>query len=140
MSTPAVRRKLAKSLVISYLSYEPDYDSFDTDHYLESNEDDLLESLQLFLPISVPPGRTRRDETQLTSLIRALLEFSGGKVDLHQHEFAPEYTVYDNADLYASILGITGKRTLGDSDSEKMCNTLSKSPMFSEMTINAPNL
>ena len=55
----------------------------------------------------MPAKRTRRGEAQITSLVRALLELSGGRVDLLQHGFAEEYMVSDNADLYASVLGIT---------------------------------
>lgn len=126
--------------MILFLNQETDHDSFDAYHYLTSNEDDLLESLQLSLLLPVPPERTRSDETQMTSLIRALLEFSGGRMDLQQHGFAQEYTVSDNADLYASVLGITRKRTLGDIDPEEICNALLESPVFSEVTINAQSL
>lgn len=63
MSTSTIRRKLTKSLLIFYLIYELNYDSFNTNHYLKSNKNDLLKSLQLFLLILIPPIRTRRDET-----------------------------------------------------------------------------
>jgi len=131
---------LAQNLVISFLAQETDHDSFDTYHYLTSNEDDLLESLQLSLLLPVPPKRTRSDETQMTSLTRALLELSGGRVDLQQHGFAQEYTVCDNADLYALVLGITRKRTFRDIDPEEMCNALLESPVFSGVTISAQSL
>lgn len=126
--------------MILFLNQETDHDSFDAYHYLTSNEDDLLESFQRSLLLPVPPERTRSDETQMTSLIRALLEFSGGRVDLQQHGFAQEYTVSDNADLYASVLGITRKRTFGDIDPEEICNALLESPVFSEVTISAQSL
>ena len=138
-STAPVQRRLAQNLVILFLNQETDYESLDADYYLESNQDALLENLQLSLPIPVPAERPRRDEAQITSLIRALLESSGGRVDL-QHEFAEEYTASNNADLYASVLGITRKKHFGDFDSEAMRNALSKSPLFSEMTIDAHKL
>jgi hypothetical protein len=70
----------------------------------------------------------------------SLLEFSGGTADLRQHWFAPEYTVHSNADLYASILGITRKRALRASDLEEVCNALSQSPVFSAKTVDVSTL
>ena len=121
--------------MILFLNFESDYESFYADHYLESNQNAIIESLELSLPILVVAERKRRDEAQTTSLIRALLELSGGRVDLQQPEFAEEYTASNNADLYASVLGIMRKRHFGDFDSEAMRNALSKSPLFSEMII-----
>jgi hypothetical protein len=132
-------RELAQNLVLLVLNLE-DHNSSDAHNYLESNQDNLLENLQLSLPISVPAERTKRDEAQITSLFRALLELSGGRVDFQQHRFAEEYTASENADLYASVLGITRTRQFGDFDSEEMCNTLSKSPVFSGMKIGVQDL
>jgi len=126
--------------VISFLAQETDYDSFDTYHYLTSNEDNLLESLQLSLLLSVSLKRMRSNETQMTSLTQALLKLFNDRVNLQQHGFAQEYTVCDNTDLYALILNITRKRTFKDIDSEKMCNALLKSLIFSEVTISAQSL
>ena len=126
--------------MVLFLNLTTDYDSLHAYHYLASNEDDLLESFQLSLPIPVPPERTRRDEAQITSLVRALLELSGGRVDVQQYGFAQEYTLRDNADLYASVLGITRERTFGDSDSKQIYKELLESPVFSETTISAQDL
>ncbi len=139
-STPPIQKKLAQNLVISFLNHETDLESFDAYDYLTSDKNNLLESLQSSLRRPVPPERTRSDESQMTSLVRALLELSGGRVDRQQHGFAQEYTVCDNADLYALVLGMTRKRTFGDIDSEEMCNALSKSPVFSEETFSAQSL
>ena len=100
----------------------------------------LLNSFQLFLSFPVPPKRTKRDETQITSLVRVLLELSGGRVDLRQHQFDEEYTSNENADLYASILGIVRTKQFGEFDSDKMCSMLSKAPMFRRMTIDMQDL
>jgi hypothetical protein len=135
-----VQEQLAQNLVLLVLNLVKNHNSFDAHIFLTSNQDDLLESLQLSLPIPVPPKRTKRDEAQITSLIRALLELSGGRVDLRQHGFAEEYTISDNADLYALILDITRTKQFGDFDSEEMRNTLSKSPVFSGMTIGVQDL
>ena len=126
--------------MVLFLNLTTDYDSLHAYHYLASNEDDLLENFQLSLPIPVPPERTKHDEAQITSLVRALLELSSGRVDLQQHEFAKEYTLSDNADLYATVLGITRERTFGDSDSEQIYKELSESPVFSETMISAQDL
>ncbi|KAL8902279.1 MAG: hypothetical protein Q9207_004797 [Kuettlingeria erythrocarpa] len=91
-----------------------------------------------FLPVT--PRRTKRDEAQLTSLVRALLEVSGGRVDRQQHRFAEEYTASENANLYASIFDIARTYQFSDFDLEKMCNTLSKSPVSSRMTISVQDL
>ena len=116
-----------------FLNLEKDHSSSVAYNCLDSSQDELLENLQLSLAIPVPPKRMERDETQITSLVQALLELSGGRVDLRQHRFAEEYTANENADLYASIFDITRTKQFGDFDSEEMCNTLSKSPVFSEM-------
>ena len=71
--------------------------------------------------------RMNRDDTQITSLVRILLEFSGGRVDLRQHKLDQEYTTTKNADLYASIFGIVRTEHFAKFDSDKMYNTLSKS-------------
>lgn len=123
-----------------FLNLEKDHSSSDAHKCLESDQDMLLESLQISLLIPVPPRRTKRDEAQLTSLVRALLELSGGRVDRRQHGFAEEYTASENANLYASIFDITRTNQFGDFDLEEMCNTLSKSPVFSRMTTSVQDL
>lgn len=75
-------------------------------NHLESYQEILLESFLLSLSIPVSPKRTKCDEAQKASLVRALLELSGGRVDLRQHRFAEEYTASENADLYASVFDI----------------------------------
>lgn len=123
-----------------FLNLENDHSSDDAHKCLEIDQDDLLESLQLALYIPVPPKRTRLDETQLTSLVRALLALSGGKVDVRQHTYAEEYTASENANLYASLFNITTTRRFGDFVPEEMCKTLSKSLVFSGMAISVQDL
>ena len=86
------------------------------------------------------PRRTKSDKVQLNSLVRALLELSGGRVDLQQHGFAQEYTFRDNAELYASVLDITGKATCENYDPEKIYQALSESPVFSDTTTSTQDL
>jgi hypothetical protein len=122
---------LAQNLVLLFLNLEKDHNSFDAHNYLESSQDDLIESLRLALSIPMQAERTKRDETQITSLFRAVLELSGGRVDPQQHAFGEEYTASENADLCASVLGITRTNQFGDFDSLEMRNTLSKSSILS---------
>jgi hypothetical protein len=126
--------------VLLFLYEEKDDHSLNADYYLQSNQDDLLENLQLSLPIPVPAERARREEAQITSLFRALLELSGGRKDDQQHRFTEEYTASKNTELCASVLGIIRTRQLGDFDSEEIYNTLSKSLVFSRMIIGARDL
>jgi hypothetical protein len=121
--------------VILFLNLEKDHSSSDVHDCLESDQDELLESLQISLQIPVPPTRTRRDEAQITSLVRALLKLSGGRADLQQHRFDEEYTASENADLCASVFDITRSRQFEDFDSKEMCKTLLKSVVFSGMSI-----
>jgi hypothetical protein len=123
-----------------FLNLEKDHSSSNAQKYLESHQDELLESLQSSLPIPTPPKRPKRDEAQTTSLVRALVEFSGGRVDLRQHGFAGEYTASENADHFASVFNITRTKQFGDFEFKEMCNTLSKSPVFSGMAIRVQDL
>jgi hypothetical protein len=135
-----VQRKFAQNLVLLFFNLIQDHNSSDAHNYLKRDQNDLLESLQLSLPIPTSLKRTKCDEAQITSLFRALLELSGGSVNLLQYGFAEEYTASENGDLYASVLGITRTRHFGDFDSEEMRNTLSKSTVFSGMTIREQDL
>jgi hypothetical protein len=49
------------------------------------------------------------------------LEYSGGRVEKRQRNFAAEYTADDKAQLYASLFNITRTRSFGDCDPEKIC-------------------
>jgi hypothetical protein len=81
--------------------------------YLENNPENLLEALQYCL--------SGEDDSQRTARFRALLEFSGGRVDCLQHESVPNYTSSENVRDYASFLGIARTRSFGDVDYEDMC-------------------
>ena len=117
-----------------------DHGSNDAQTCIESNQAELLENLVLSLRNSGPPKRPTLDDAQITSLIQVLLELSGSEVDLRQHVFAEDCTAEENADLYASILGITRTKQFGDFDLEELCNSISQSPVFSEVAINVRSL
>lgn len=61
-------------------------------------------------------------------------------MNCQQHGFAEEYTTSENADLYASLLGITKTREFEDLNSKKVYNELLKSSIFSEMEIGLQDL
>ena len=109
---------MAQNLVFLFLNLEKDHGSVDAQTCLESDQEVLLESLQFSLPIptGVPPKRTKLDDTQITSIVRGLLEGSGGRVDAFQHRFAEEYTARENADLCASLFDITRTNPFGKFD------------------------
>jgi len=125
-STPSVRKRLAQNIVFLFLNLENNHGSDDAQTCLKSNQEELLESLQLSLPIQVgePPERTKLDETQITSIIRGLVEGSGGRVDVLQYNFGEEYTVSKNATLCASLLDIISTNQFGDFYREAIYNTL----------------
>jgi hypothetical protein len=73
--------------VLFFLHLAPDHSC------LQSDESELLESLQDALRPTVQAKRTERDEAQITTLFGALLEFPSVGVNLRQYELAEDYTV-----------------------------------------------
>ena len=57
--------------------------------------------------------RPKRQEAHITSLVRALLEASEGRMNEQQHDFDEEFIIVDNVDLFASILEIAKRRSFG---------------------------
>ena len=126
--------------MLLFLNLEKNHSSKDAQTYLESNQNELLESLRFSLRIPIISKRTKRDETQITCLVQALLKLSGGKSNLRQHEFAEEYKASQNADLFASVLDITRTNQFGEFDSKEICNLILKSPVFFGVAINVQDL
>jgi hypothetical protein len=107
----------------------------DRDELLQAFQNGQDELLQAFWRdhTDLFPGSTsaqRSAEFQRISLLRCLLVFSGGKDDIRQHRFAPEYTASDNVNLYGSLVGITGSNCFGNFDSQVILDALSKSKVF----------
>ena len=50
--------------------------------------------------------------------------------DFRQHKFDPKYTAHENANMYGSLVGITGSNCFGDLDTQSILNALSKSKAF----------
>ena len=130
---------LAQNLVVLSLCFITDHESFDAHRYLMSDQETLLGYLASSLPITHPFGETNPDDAQKTVLGRLLLEYSSGRMERPLSAIDHNYSV-NNADLFASLLGITKTQEFGCSDSKKMCNTLSKSPVFSREAIEAQDL
>jgi hypothetical protein len=64
------------------------------------------------------------------SIIRKVLEFFGGRENVLQENFDPDFSAIDNANLCAALLGISGSNPFGKFDVRKMRNALSKSKLF----------
>jgi hypothetical protein len=104
---------------------------------LSKDEDELL---QVFTNLSKTGSRDPNDaEIQKISLIRCLLELSGGRKYLRQHIFHDKYSTNNNANLYGSLIGITRSNCFGNFDSQKMLNALSTSPVFTNDDIQMLN-
>lgn len=107
---------------------------------LAKDQDDLLQPfqqghtdlLETALEIEIPVKTLERSKLQSISLVRGLLEFSGGRVECRQHAFDQEYTASDNISLCGILIGITGTNRFGNFDSQKMYNALLKSKIFAE--------
>ena len=128
------------------LNLEKDHSSNEVQTYLNFDRKELLETLlgNLQFPLPNATGkqteRTCLDETQRTAIVRCLLELSGGRVDFCQHRFAEDSTINDNADICASLFNITRSNQFGDFDAQEICNTLSKSPIFTGTIIRTKDL
>ena len=61
-------------------------------------------------------------------------------MDIREHTYAEEYIASENANLYASLFNITTTKRFEDFVPEKMCKTLSKSLVFSEIAISVQDL
>ncbi|KAJ9610168.1 hypothetical protein H2204_015409 [Knufia peltigerae] len=136
-SLASVRRKLARNLVFLFLNLEADHMSADAQIFLASNEEELIDSLKFGLK---PPIPFNRDECQITSLFRALLELSGGRVDFLQHNFAENYTAKQNRELCARVFDISDIKKFGECDVREISSSLSKSPLFVGETLSAEGL
>jgi hypothetical protein len=108
-----------------------------------SNSHKLWESQQdhhLSLLIPAPPTRLKREEAQVTAPFRALLVFSGGRVDLQQHDFAKEYKPSKNADLCASVLDLAIEKSFGKLTDMEMLTILSRPVVLSRMVTDTQDL
>ena len=77
-----------------------------------------------------PIKKSKGLELQIISLVRGLLELSGGTVDRRQYALDQDYTASENLDLYSTLVGVTSKNQFGDFDPKEIYNALLKSKVF----------
>ncbi|KAL9591659.1 MAG: hypothetical protein Q9179_007502, partial [Wetmoreana sp. 5 TL-2023] len=138
-SSVEVQERLSQNVVLLLLHLD-DHHSENTQIHLKSDREGLIARLVHSLRIPSPPKRPKDDEVQTTSLVRALLEMSSGRVDRQQHEFSEESTTDKNAELFASVFEITASKEFGNADVQEMIALISKSPLFSQSRISIQDL
>lgn len=122
------------------LDQQRNYDSHEAVELLAKDQADLLQPFQEcytdpFKALSerkAPIKMLHGSELQIISLVRGLLELSGGIVDCRQHALDQGYTISDNLNLYMVLVGVTGTNQFGDCDPKEMHNALLKSKVFSK--------
>jgi hypothetical protein len=125
-----VRYKFTYCLLFIGLNLLQIYDTSPALELLSNGQDELL---QVFTGLSkTGSGESDSKEIQKISLVRFLLEFSGGREDFLQQKLSQEYTAMDNANLCGSLVGIAGSNYFGKFDTQEMLNALSKSKVFTD--------
>ncbi|MCJ1288290.1 hypothetical protein MMC26_007645, partial [Xylographa opegraphella] len=134
VSNPKVRKNLAQRLVLLGLNLVEHYDSPSALALFARDQDNLLQLLQqdcqdLSETIS---EQKMRSGFQIISLVRVMLEISGGKVDCRQHVRDQEYSASDNARVLGALIGIDATTQFGNFNSELIHIALLKSNVFTE--------
>jgi hypothetical protein len=149
---PAAKTIFTKGLLFIALNLVDDYNTPVVHELLEKDEDELLQPLwdlytdiTTYLPSKIDnfkarDGRLTAVAFHKLSLLRSLAEFAGIKRDVRQYKLDLSYSVNDNNNIYGSIFGISGSKSFGTFDSEKMIGALSKSPVFRGATIRKPDI
>ncbi len=111
------------------------YDSSLALELLAKDEDDLLQSFRngrsLFeATLETEASMLEGSELHDISLLRCLLEHSGGMVECRQHALDPERSISDSVNLFDLLIGIAGTNRFGSFDSKQMHDALSKSEIF----------
>lgn len=127
-SNAVIQRNLAQNLVILFQMFEKDLDTVEARRSRGMYE--IIDDFQSAIPIAVEPRRPIREEAHLTSLARLLLEASNGLDEPYQHGFDEEYSVVDNAALYASAASVTSFRFSDSHDLQKILQELRMSAVF----------
>ncbi|TVY28649.1 hypothetical protein LHYA1_G002368 [Lachnellula hyalina] len=142
-SDPQVRKRFAKSLQFISLNLVSDYS---TPPILELLGKDEYESLQEFrrdytdLLRSVQAYPQQIAELHVISVFRCLLVFSGGRDDLRQRKLDPTISANTNANLYSSLVGISGSDSFGSVNMQAMLDVLSQSKVFADDDICSLNI
>ena len=128
-------------LVLLALSLLEDYNTPSAIQLLEKNQDGVLQafrkdSTDLFKAMSAK-CQNRKAEAQLIGLVRRVFIFADGLEDVHQLQFAQEYTAIDNHNLLGSLVGVTGSSRFRNFDLEAILNALSRSKAITNECIDA---
>lgn len=111
---------------------------------------DQADLLQAFRKCHIDPFKTlsgpktpimtlHGSERQIISLLRGLLELSGGRVYCRQHALEQGFTTSDNVNLYGALVGIAGTNSFGNFDPKQMHDALLKSKVFDDVDISTLN-
>lgn len=111
------------------------YDSPFALKLLAKDEDDLLQPFRKGRSLFEAASETEASILEGSglhniSLLRRLLEFSGGMVECRQHALDRERSISDNVNLFGLLIGIVGTNRFGSFDSKQMHDALSKSGIF----------
>lgn len=114
------------------------YNSYKALKLLAKDQANLLQPFQKcytdpFKALLEPKALTKTlhgSELQIISLVRGLLELSGGIVNCRQYALDQEYAISDNLNLYRILVGVTDTNSFGDFDRKKRYNMLLKSNVF----------
>lgn len=129
-SDQPVREHFTQYLVFLGLNSLRSYDSCEGLELLAKDQADLLQPFQGCHKDPFKALAVKGSELQTISLVRGLLELSGGTVDRRQHAFDQGYTTSENLDLYGTLVGVTNNNRFGDFDPKEMYNALLKSKVF----------
>jgi hypothetical protein len=145
-----VKTRFTQLLLFITLRLVDDYETPLIFELLEKNEDELLQPLWDLYPDRLTylskvvdfkaegPLFTAAEsaaECHRITLFRFLIEYAGGKVDKRQHRFDLNFIARGNANIFGSMLGISGSNPFGTFDSQKLLNALSRSPIFPGDTV-----
>ena len=145
-SDPEVCIRLAQGLLFIALNLLGNYDTPTALALLGKDQEQLLESFWstdlstwlLVADFEITPGsRVSQNiaKSHIISLLRYLVEFFEGREDKRQHKLDPRYTVKFNANIYGSIVGVSGSKPFGIFDPQKILDALATSPLFPDDTV-----
>jgi len=131
-SDPRVRKRVTQYLTLISLNFQWSNDSCEALELRAKDQADWLQPFQKchtdpFKGLLEPKRPTKTlhgSELQIISLVRALLELSGGREDCRQNRLDQEYSISDN------LVGVSGTNWFGDFNPKEMYKALSTSKVF----------
>lgn len=146
-----VKTKSAKLLVFIILNLVDVYDTPLVLDLLRKDEDELLGPIWniysdpfAYLPSEIGnlkaedeiPEAQNAAELHKLSLVRLVAECAGAEIEVGQHRLDPGHTANYNHNMLGSMISrISGSKPFGTFATQKMLDALSKSPVFSDVTI-----